>query len=308
MKTKILYSIAIAAICAISCDNENSKPAPDMTVEFGESYCWIDLASTRTCSVPVSLTGTTFAFPLTLKVEAVASDDRSDASSYSLSADELVFNSAEDVVSLELTTAEGIESLNAEFVLSSVDEGVTIGENASVRIGAGDKFIGDFMATYTYVAADGTTETRTEEWSCNSETVTLPFPPFPSYVENSLTGILGVTADGGTVFSLKPTFIDGTDIEFTINLGCGDSGQYTCYNKTIDGTQYLASPIITDRNGKNVTSGTLKFASDGFKLTIPDYGEGQYLTYGLFEYGTKTFADKTDKGYISLADLSVVRK
>lgn len=104
------------------------------------------------------------------------------------------------------------------------------------------------------------------------------------------------------------TGIDGTDIEFTINLGCGDSGQYTCYNKTIDGTQYLASPIITDRNGKNVTSGTLKFASDGFKLTIPDYGEGQYLTYGLFEYGTKTFADKTDKGYISLADLSVVRK
>lgn len=104
------------------------------------------------------------------------------------------------------------------------------------------------------------------------------------------------------------TGTDGTDIEFTINLGCGDSGQYTCYNKTIDGTQYLASPIITDRNGKNVTSGTLKFASDGFKLTIPDYGEGQYLTYGLFEYGTKTFADKTDKGYISLADLSVVRK
>ena len=104
------------------------------------------------------------------------------------------------------------------------------------------------------------------------------------------------------------TGIDGTDIEFTINLGCGDSGQYTCYNKTIDGTQYLVSPIITDRNGKNVTSGTLKFASDGFKLTIPDYGEGQYLTYGLFEYGTKTFADKTDKGYISLADLSVVRK
>lgn len=104
------------------------------------------------------------------------------------------------------------------------------------------------------------------------------------------------------------TGTDGTDIEFTINLGCGDSGQYTCYNKTIDGTQYLASPIITDRNGKNVTSGTLKFASDGFKLTTPDYGEGQYLTYGLFEYGTKTFADKTDKGYISLADLSVVRK
>lgn len=104
------------------------------------------------------------------------------------------------------------------------------------------------------------------------------------------------------------TGTDGTDIEFTINLGCGDSGQYTCYNKTIDGTQYLASPIITDRNGKNVTSGTLKFASDGFKLTIPDYCEGQYLTYGLFEYGTKTFADKTDKGYISLADLSVVRK
>ena len=104
------------------------------------------------------------------------------------------------------------------------------------------------------------------------------------------------------------TGTDGTDIEFTINLGCGDSGQYTCYNKTIDGTQYLASPIITDRNGKNVTSGTLKFASDGFKLTIPDYGEGQYLTYGLFEYGTKTFADKTDKGYIFLADLSVVRK
>ena len=104
------------------------------------------------------------------------------------------------------------------------------------------------------------------------------------------------------------TGTDGTDIEFTINLGCGDSGQYTCYNKTIDGTQYLASPIITDRNGKNVTSGTLKLASDGFKLTIPDYGEGQYLTYGLFEYGTKTFADKTDKGYISLADLSVVRK
>lgn len=104
------------------------------------------------------------------------------------------------------------------------------------------------------------------------------------------------------------TGTDGTDIEFTINLGCGDSGQYTCYNKTIDGTQYLASPIITDRNGKNVTSGTLKFASDGFKLTIPDYGEGQYLTYGLFEYGTKAFADKTDKGYISLADLSVVRK
>ena len=104
------------------------------------------------------------------------------------------------------------------------------------------------------------------------------------------------------------TGTDGTDIEFTINLGCGDSGQYTCYNKTIDGTQYLASPIITDRNGKNVTSGMLKFASDGFKLTIPDYGEGQYLTYGLFEYGTKTFADKTDKGYISLADLSVVRK
>ena len=104
------------------------------------------------------------------------------------------------------------------------------------------------------------------------------------------------------------TGTDGTDIELTINLGCGDSGQYTCYNKTIDGTQYLASPIITDRNGKNVTSGTLKLASDGFKLTIPDYGEGQYLTYGLFEYGTKTFADKTDKGYISLADLSVVRK
>lgn len=298
--------LAAFAACLVSCKKEET---PDMTVNFEQSMYWFELSeSSNTFSVPVSLSGSVYAFPVTLTVNPVASDDRNPESDYSLTSKELVFNSADDKVALEISVNEGVENLNVEFELSSSDSGVKVGDCPSVRIGAGDKFAGEFEATYTYIKADDSRETRTETWTFRTESVSMPFPPFLSYEESSLTGVLGVVSDGGTIFTLKATKVEESDLEYTINLGCGEYGGNTCYNTTVNGTQYLASPIITDRNGSSVTEGTLKLAFDGFTVRIPDYSKGQYLTYGLFDYGTKKYSGSDDKGYISLEDISIVRK
>ena len=163
-----------------------------------------------------------------------------------------------------------------------------------------------FIISGYFYGLDGAKKDEySEKWS------TTVFPTFGGWT--FLTGILGITNDGGRITSFHATTtMDGDKAVLTLNLGSGDHGANACMGieKTENGekVQYLVAPILTDRKGNVKTSGSVSFEIvDGFSLKAIDFDENMYLSYGLFGMYDATYIGEDHIGYLALKDLKGVR-
>ena len=106
--------------------------------------------------------------------------------------------------------------------------------------------------------------------------------------------------------------MDGDKAVMTLNLGSGDHGANACMGieKPVNGekVQYLVAPILTDRKGKVLTSGSISFEIvDGYSLKPVDCDENMYLSYGLYGIYDGVYIGEDYVGYLALKDLKGVR-
>lgn len=188
--------------------------------------------------------------------------------------------------------------------------GAQVGETARVVVlGADDNLRmseGDFIISGDFYGLDGAKKDEySEKWS------TTVFPTFGGWT--FLTGILGITNDGGRITSFHATTtMNGDKAVMTLNLGSGDHGANACMGieKPVNGekVQYLVAPILTDRKGKVLTSGSISFEIvDGYSLKPVDCDENMYLSYGLYGIYDGVYIGEDYVGYLALKDLKGVR-
>ena len=310
---KFTYFVAVAAatLALLSACNK-SEPAVDTVVEFEDQTVWVLTGTAKnSVEIPLTISGENVAYPLTVTFKAVEGEALSvEGEAYTIENKSLTLSSASDKAVLVVSGYAEQSKLSAVIEIASVDNQAQVGETASVVVlGADDNLRmseGDFIISGDFYGLDGAKKDEySEKWS------TTVFPTFGGWT--FLTGILGITNDGGRITSFHATTtMDGDKAVLTLNLGSGDHGANACMGieKTENGekVQYLVAPILTDRKGNVKTSGSVSFEIvDGFSLKAIDFDENMYLSYGLFGMYDATYIGEDHIGYLALKDLKGVR-
>lgn len=311
---KFTYFVAVAAatLALLSACNK-SEPAVDTVVEFEKQTVWVLTGTAKnSVEIPLTISGENVAYPLTVTFKAVEGEALSvEGEAYTIENKSLTLSSASDKAVLVLSGYAEQSKLSAVIEIASVDNQAQVGETASVVVlGADDNLRmaeGNFVISGEFYSLDGTKkEDYSEKWS------TTVFPTFGGWTY--LTGVLGITADGGRITPFHATTtMDGDKAVLTLNLGSGDHGANACMGieKPENGekVQYLlVAPILTDRKGNVKTSGSVSFEiEDGFSLKAVGVDENMYLSYGLFGMYDATYIGEDYIGYLALKDLKGVR-
>ena len=310
---KFSYFVAVAAASlALFSACTKSEPAVDAVVEFESQTAWVLTGTAQnSVEIPVKISGENVAYPLTITFKAVEGDGLSvEGEAYTIDNKSLTLNNSSDKATLVISGFAEQSKLSAVIEISSVDNQAQVGETARVVVlGADDNLRmseGDFIISGDFYGLDGAKKDEySEKWS------TTVFPTFGGWT--FLTGILGITNDGGRITSFHATTtMDGDKAVMTLNLGSGDHGANSCMGieRPVDGEkkQYLVAPILTDRKGNVKTSGSVSFEIvDGFSLKAIDFDENMYLSYGLFGMYDATYIGEDYIGYLALKDLKGVR-
>ena len=312
MKKYFYFSAALAASIALLSSCNKAEPAVDAVVEFENQTAWV-LTGTESNSVeiPVSVSGENVAYPLTITFKAAEGDDLSvEGEAYTIVNKSVTLSSKSDKAALVIEGYASLDKLSAVIDIVSVDNQAKLGEKSRVVVlGADDNLRmseGDFIISGDFYGLDGAKKDEySEKWS------TTVFPTFGGWT--FLTGILGITNDGGRITSFHATTtMDGDKAVMTLNLGSGDHGANSCMGieRPVDGekVQYLVAPILTDRKGKVLTSGSISFEIvDGYSLKPVDCDEDMYLSYGLYGIYDGIYIGEDYVGYLALKDLKGVR-
>ena len=313
MKKYFYFSAALAASIALLSSCNKAEPAVDAVVEFENQTAWV-LTGTESNSVesPVTVSGENVAYPLTITFKAAEGDDLSvEGEAYTIVNKSVTLSSKSDKAALVIEGYASLDKLSAVIDIVSVDNQAKLGEKSRVVVlGADDNLRmaeGNFVISGEFISLDAAKkEDYSEKWS------TTVFPTFGGWTY--LTGVLGVTADGGRITPFHATTtMDGDKAVLTLNLGSGDHGANACMGieKPENGekVQYLlVAPILTDRKGNVKTSGSVSFEiEDGFSLKAVGVDENMYLSYGLFGMYDATYIGEDYIGYLALKDLKGVR-
>ena len=310
---KFTYFVAVAAatLALLSACNK-SEPAVDTVVEFEKQTVWVLTGTAKnSVEIPLTISGENVAYPLTISFKAVEGEDLSvEGEAYTIVYKSVTLSSKSDKAALVIEGYASLDKLSAVIDIVSVDNQAQLGEKSRVVVlGADDNLRmseGDFIISGDFYGLDGAKKDEySEKWS------TTVFPTFGGWT--FLTGILGITNDGGRITSFHATTtMDGDKAVMTLNLGSGDHGANSCMGieRPVDGEkkQYLVAPILTDRKGNVKTSGSVSFEIvDGFSLKAIDFDENMYLSYGLFGMYDATYIGEDHIGYLALKDLKGVR-
>ena len=310
---KFSYFVAVAAasLSLLSACNK-SEPAVDTVVEFEDQTVWVLTGTAKnSVEIPLTISGENVAYPLTISFKAVEGEALSvEGEAYTIENKSLTLSSASDKAILVVSGYAEQSKLSAVIEIASVDNQAQVGEAACVVVlGADDNLRmseGDFIISGDFYGLDGAKKDEySEKWS------TTVFPTFGGWT--FLTGILGITNDGGRITSFHATTtMDGDKAVMTLNLGSGDHGANSCMGieRTVDGEkkQYLVAPILTDRKGKVLTSGSISFEIvDGYSLKPVGCDEDMYLSYGLYDIYDGIYIGEDYVGYLALKDLKGVR-
>ncbi|MGM9781251.1 MAG: hypothetical protein ACI3Y7_05285 [Candidatus Cryptobacteroides sp.] len=310
---KFSYFVAVAAasLALLSACNK-SEPAVDTVVEFEDQTVWVLTGTAKnSVEIPLTISGENVAYPLTISFKAVEGEALSvEGEAYTIENKSLTLSSASDKAVLVVSGYAEQSKLSAVIEIASVDNQAQVGEAACVVVlGADDNLRmseGDFIISGDFYGLDGAKKDEySEKWS------TTVFPTFGGWT--FLTGILGITNDGGRITSFHATTtMKGDKAVMTLNLGSGDHGANSCMgiDKIVGDKkeQYLVAPILTDRKGKVLTSGSISFEIvDGYSLKPVGCDEDMYLSYGLYGIYDGVYIGEDYVGYLALKDLKGVR-
>lgn len=297
---KAFRTIVLAGLAVLAAASCEKATVSDAVVSFEEDSYVYFLEEGPNFSVPVKVSGANVTYPMTVKIVDIPAADDNDYSErnvdYRFLERELVINSAEETPAFTVRVINNEESIfDIALKIETVSAG-SIGQISQTEI-----LIAPEVAFYSgSFAAKGTKdgEAHTEQWDF-------------VYGKNSAIGfwgLLGETQAEGAKYPVIGTMVkeEGKTF-FVFPLGVDNAVGAYLFNLPEGQTACIIAPIVVTADNRAYTSGELYFQALDTDNYAVGLGEGQYLSYGLFDNKTGKFMEYTYGGQLAVESVTRIQ-
>lgn len=297
---KAFRTIVLAGLAVLAAASCEKATVSDAVVSFEEDSYVYFLDEGPNFSVPVKVSGANVTYPMTVKIVDIPAADDNDYSErnvdYRFLERELVINSAEETPAFTVRVINDEESIfDIALKIETVSAG-SIGQISQTEI-----LIAPEVAFYSgSFAAKGTKDGKayTEQWD------------FVFGKNNAIGfwGLLGETAEAGAKYPIIGTMVkEEGDTFFGFPLGVDNAVGAYLFNLPEGKTACIVAPIVVTEDNRAYTSGDLYFQALDTDNYVVGLGEGQYLSYGLFDNKTGKFMGYTYGGQLAVESVTRIQ-
>lgn len=297
---KAFRTIVLAGLAVLAAASCEKATVSDAVVSFEEDSYVYFLEEGPNFSVPVKVSGANVTYPMTVKIVDIPAADDNDYSErnvdYRFLERELVINSAEETPAFTVRVINNEESIfDIALKIETVSAG-SIGQISQTEI-----LIAPEVAFYSgSFAAKGTNdgEAHTEQWDfVHGKNSAIGF-----------WGLLGETQAAGAKYPVIGTMVkeEGKTF-FGFALGVENLVNAYIFNLPEGKTGCIIAPIVVTDDNRAYTGGELYFQALDTDNYAVGLGEGQYLSYGLFDNKTGEFMGYTTGDKLSVESVTRIQ-